>query len=113
MRKQKQNPKSCFFLSKRIGWDLTTAYGLHQVAAQPKSLELGYKKRRKTKSCCFFLSKRIGLGWLTTVLYSLQAYDLLQVPAQPYGGEVAPAKLSHDVISIVEEIANFHRMVST
>ena len=31
----------------------------------------------------------------------------------PDGGEVAPAKLSHDVISIVEEIANFHRMVST
>lgn len=38
---------------------------------------------------------------------------LLQVPAQPYGGKVAPAKLSHDVISIVEEIANFHRMVAT
>ena len=39
--------------------------------------------------------------------------DLLQVPAQPYGREVAPAKLSHNVISIVEEVANFHGMVST
>ena len=36
-------------LPKRIGvgWDLTTAYDLHQVLAQLKSLELGYKKREK------------------------------------------------------------------
>ena len=39
--------------------------------------------------------------------------DLLQVPAQPYSREMAPAKFSHNVISIVEEIANFHGMIST
>ena len=50
---------------------------------------------------------------LTFFLRYFRQEDLLQVPAQPYGREVAPAKLSHDVISIVEEVANFHGMVST
>ena len=34
-----------------------TAYGLHQVAAQPKSLELGYKKGEKLKVVVFSCQK--------------------------------------------------------
>ena len=39
--------------------------------------------------------------------------NLHQVPAEPDGGEMAPAQLAHDMVSIVKEIANFHRMVTT
>ena len=48
-------------------------------------------------------------------LHHLESHELLilEVPAQPDGTEVAPAKLPDDVVSVVEEIANLDRMVAS
>ena len=63
---------------------------------------------------CFTIVERKGQkAALSNKGQRLINQDLLQVPAQPYSREMAPAKFSHNVISIVEEIANFHGMIST
>lgn len=43
---------------------------------------------------------------------ALQPGILHEVPAEPHCGEVTPAQLADDVVTVVEEIANLHRMIS-
>lgn len=56
---------------------------------------------------CFLL--RFVHSWQE---HQLEQKHLLDVPSQPHGGEVAPSKLPNDVVTSIEEISDFHKVVT-
>lgn len=44
--------------------------------------------------------------------HQLEQEHSLDVPSQPHGGEVAPSKLPNHVVTSIEEISYFHKVVT-
>lgn len=66
---------------------------------------------------CAFLSLKVKGCSLLGFVHSwqeeqLQQEHLLDVPSQPHGGEVAPSQLPNHMVTSIEEISYFHKVVT-
>lgn len=62
---------------------------------------------------CFYLKGCFLLRFVRSCLeHQLEQEHLLDVPSQPHGGEVAPSKLPNHVVTSIEEISYFHKVVT-